>query len=180
MSARLCNSNILWKKFMGVCVDVGLKMFRSQSEFIAKIKQKTLIRLDLVAWFTKRLLSSKTLHIVMKDKFATIIRVVNYVKASAVNIKLFTTYMDSNHETLLFHTSFRCLSNVNMVARLYKMKNELMLLLKLTGNSIFLVNKIKRISSDVGKPCWYFSGVKWFKFDFAGQEYQLYQWLRCH
>ena len=70
----------------------------------------------------------------MKDKFATIIRAVNYryVKASAANTKLFTKLckdMDSIYEILLFHTSVRWLLRINMSAYMYEyeIKDELRL-----------------------------------------------------
>ena len=49
----------------------------------------------------------KALLIVMKDKLATIIRAVNYIKTTALNTKLFTKLcknMDYNQWTPLFYT----------------------------------------------------------------------------
>ena len=66
----------------------------------------------------QKALSCSTLPIAMKDKLATIIQAVNFVKASAVNTKLFTKLgkdMDSNHDTLLFHTSVQWLSKANLL-----------------------------------------------------------------
>ena len=66
----------------------------------------------------------------MKDKLATIIRAVNYVKASAVNTKFFTKVckdMNFNFATVLFHIAVEWLSKVNMLARMYEIKDELML-----------------------------------------------------
>ena len=48
----------------------------------------------------QEILGSSTLPIAMRDKHATIIRAVKYVKASAVDTKLFTKLkkdMNSNH-----------------------------------------------------------------------------------
>ena len=41
--------------------------------------------------------------------------------------------MDSNHETLVFHSSIWWLSKVNMLAGVYEMKDELMLFFKRRG-----------------------------------------------
>ena len=120
---------------MDVYIDGG-QTFGSQSKFIVKIKQTPNgVRSH---WMIHReALSYRT--IAMKDKLATIIQAFNCVKASAVNAKLFTKLskdMDSNHETLLFHTSVRWLSNFKLLAPKYKIKDELMLLFfsKLLGN----------------------------------------------
>ena len=50
-----------------------------------------------------------------------------------------------------FNTSVRWLLKVNIVVRVHEMKDELMLLFKPHGNSIFFFNQIKRVLSDVGK-----------------------------
>ena len=58
----------------------------------------------------------------MKDKHATIKRAVNYVKASAVNTKLFTNLckdLNFNYETMLFHTPVGWLEKFNMLAWMY-------------------------------------------------------------
>ena len=62
----------------------------------------------------------------MKDKLAIGIRVVNFVKASATNTKLFNHLckeMDSAYETLLFHTAVRWLSKGNKLGRVYDLRH---------------------------------------------------------
>ena len=103
--------------------------FGSRSEFIAKIK-KTYNGVRSHCVIHREALSFSILPTAMKDKLATIIRAVNYVKARAVNTKLFTKLcndMDSNYKTLLFHTFVWWLSQFKLLARMYKVKNELML-----------------------------------------------------
>ena len=78
-------------------------------------------------------LAAKTLSPGMKDKLTVIIRIVNFVKTSAVNTRLFSKLckdMNSDHETLLFHTSVRWLSKGNVVARVYEMREELTVFLE--------------------------------------------------
>lgn len=63
------------------------------------------------------------------------IKVVNVIKSSALNTRLFKklcTEMDSDHEALLFHTEVRWLSKGNMLGRLYELRAEV---------EIFLVDK---------------------------------------
>ena len=80
----------LEKKIVDVCIDGGLTMFGFRSEFNAKIKDKTPDTDGCHYVIHGEPLSSSTLPIAIKDKFATIIQAVNYVEASAVNKKLFT------------------------------------------------------------------------------------------
>ena len=44
-----------WEKFVGAYTDGNLTIFRSQSEFIAKMRKKPLMGLDLIARFTESL-----------------------------------------------------------------------------------------------------------------------------
>ena len=63
------------------------------------------------------------------------IKVVNFIKKSALNTRLFKQLcsdMNSEHETLLFHTEVRWLSKGNMLSRLYELREEV---------QIFLTNK---------------------------------------
>jgi len=46
---------------------------------------------------------------------------------------MFRKDMDSNHETLLFHTSVRCLSKGNILAPVYEIRDELNLFLETRG-----------------------------------------------
>ena len=61
--------------------------------------------------------------------------------------------------------------NVNMLAPMYEIKDELTLFFEADGNKIFFVYRIKGVSSDVGKLRKYFQSVKNFKFYFSKQEY---------
>ena len=72
----------------------------------------------------------------MKKKLSIIIKLVNFVKKSATNTRLFSQLckdMDSNHKTLLFYTSVRWLSKSNMLDRVYELMNELKTFLESRG-----------------------------------------------
>ena len=78
-------------------------------------------------------LASKTLPAAMKEKLAIIIRIVNFIKSSAVNSQLFSQlckHKDSNHENLLFPTNVQWLSKGNMLARVYGLKDEVSVFLE--------------------------------------------------
>ena len=114
LSARLLQQQYavgcLGKNFVGVFIDDSLTVFGSQSEFIVKIGKNTRNASRSHCVIHRETLGFRTLFIAIKDKLAAIILAVNYVKASAVNTKLFIKLckdIDSNHETLLFYTFVR-------------------------------------------------------------------------
>ncbi|XP_076063291.1 uncharacterized protein LOC143038157 [Oratosquilla oratoria] len=63
----------------------------------------------------------------MMDVLNVAIKIVNFVKAGALNSRLFKLLfkdMESEHEALLFHTNVRWLSKGNMLGRLYELREE--------------------------------------------------------
>lgn len=136
------NNGMKWEKLVGVCTDGAPAMIGSRSGFIARIKQISPNAVGSHCVIHREALASRTLPAAMKDHLAIIIRAVNFVKTSAVNTRLFTKLcqdMDSNHETLLFHTSVRWLSKGNMLARVYDMRDELKLFLEAHGKKDLLL-----------------------------------------
>ena len=64
-------------------------------------------------------------------------KIINFVKASALNTRLFKQLCDdlgSEHTSLLYHTEVRWLSHGNATKRLFEMKNEMLLLFKELGH----------------------------------------------
>ena len=97
----------------------------------------------------------------MKDKLAIAIRVVNFVKTSATNTRLFNHLckeMDSAYETLLFHTAVRWLLKGNMLGRVYDMREEVRRVLEShrKQDRSPIVIYITRISTDIGISCGHF------------------------
>ena len=108
-------------------------MLGCRSGFIARMKRRSPNTVGSHCVIHREALAAKTLSPGMKDKLTVIIRIVNFVKTSAVNTSLFSKLckdMDSDHETLLFHTSVRWSSKGNVVARVYEMRAELTVFLE--------------------------------------------------
>ncbi|CAG4975310.1 unnamed protein product [Parnassius apollo] len=81
----------------------------------------------------RQALVSKTLPQKLLQTLDSAIRIVNYIKSSALNSRLFTLLcedLDSDHKNLLYHTEVRWLSKGNMLARLYELKEEVILFLQ--------------------------------------------------
>ncbi|CAH1956841.1 unnamed protein product [Acanthoscelides obtectus] len=73
----------------------------------------------------RQALASKTLPQKSRQTLDSAIRIVNYIKSSALNSRLFTLLcedLDSDHKALLFNTKVRWLSKGNMLVRVYGLK----------------------------------------------------------
>ena len=70
-----------------------------------------------------------------------VIKVVNYVKSSALNIRLFRKLckdMDPDHSALLYHTQVRWLSKGNMFSRIFELKEVKLFLLAKQKHDLLL------------------------------------------
>ena len=66
-----------------------------------------------------------------------VLKIIHFVKTSALNIRLFKQLCEdlgSEHTSLLYHTEVRYLSRGNATKRLFAMKNEMLLLFKELGH----------------------------------------------
>ena len=131
-----------WEKLVGVCTDGAPAMLGCRSGFITRVKQKNPDTVGTHCVIHREALASKTLPAAMKNKLAIVIRIVNFIKSSAVNSRLFSQLckqMDFNHENLLFHTNVRWLSKRNMLARVYGLKDEVSIFLESQGKQDLLL-----------------------------------------
>ena len=83
------DNGLQWEKLVGICTDGAPTMLGSQSGFIARIQQKSPNAVGTHCVIHREALASKTLTAAIKDKLAIAIRVVNFIKASATNTRLF-------------------------------------------------------------------------------------------
>jgi hypothetical protein len=77
-------------------------------------------------------LAAKTLPSELKNVLEVCIKVVNTIKSSALNSRLFKilcSELSAEHSVLLFHTEVRWLSKGNMFERLYELKSEVEIML---------------------------------------------------
>ncbi|CAH1964559.1 unnamed protein product [Acanthoscelides obtectus] len=105
-----------WKKLIALCTDGAPAMIGVRSG-LAKKPQKLRQTLD------------------------SAIRIVNYIKSSALNSRLFTLLcedLNSDHKVLLFNTEVSWLSKGNMLARLYELEEEGILFLEFKEKHYFL------------------------------------------
>ena len=117
-----------WNKLVGVCTDGAPAMLGSRSGFITQVKQKNLEVVGTHCMIHREALASKTLPARLRATLTEVIKVVNYVKGSALNTRLFRqlcSHFDSTHHDLLFYTQVRWLSKGNMLESVLELRYEL-------------------------------------------------------
>ena len=134
-----------WNKLVGVCTDGAPAMLGSRSGFIAQVKQRNPDVVGTHCMIHREALASKTLPAKLRATLTIVIKVVNFVKGSALNTRLFRqlcTHYDSIHHDLLFYTQVRWLSKGNMLDRVTELRYELETFLDVQGkNDLFQAMK---------------------------------------
>ncbi|XP_068200706.1 protein FAM200C-like [Palaemon carinicauda] len=100
--------NISWDSLVGVCTTGALAMLGSRSAFVTLVKQKNP--------------AVESTHCLIH------IKVVNFIKGSALNTRLFHRLceaMEPDPESLLFHTQVRELTKGHMLQRVLELFDEL-------------------------------------------------------
>ena len=104
-------TGLKWSKLVGVCTDGAPAMIGANSGLISLVKQKNPAVQGTHCMIHKASLVSKTIPRRLHTNLSVIIKVVNYVKSSALNTRLFSKLcenMDADHTKLLYHTQVRC------------------------------------------------------------------------
>ncbi|XP_076053603.1 zinc finger BED domain-containing protein 5-like [Oratosquilla oratoria] len=120
-------NQLSWESLVGVCTDGAPAMRGLRSGFVTKVKEKNPSVMSTHCILHREDLASRTLPVEMMDVLNVAIKIVNFVKAGALNSRLFKLLckdMESEHEALLFHTNVRWLSKGNMLGRLYELREE--------------------------------------------------------
>ncbi len=116
-----------WGKLVHACTDGAPAMLGARSGFAKLLKQKNPKAVTLHCIIHREALASRTMTQPLKEALETAIGVVNFVKASALNTRLFRRLyqnMESDYEGLLFHTTVRWLSKGDMLNRLVHLLPE--------------------------------------------------------
>ena len=120
-------TELSWSKLVGVCTDGAPAMIGANSGLISLVKQKNPTSQGTHCMIYKAALVSKTIPKRLHEHMSVVIKVVNYVKSSALNTRLFSKLckdMDADHTALLYHTQARWLSKGNMLSRIFELREE--------------------------------------------------------
>ena len=101
--------SISWDKVGSLCTDDGAPaMMGHRSGFTTLVKQRALHVTTSHCILHRHALATRTLPIVFKVVLDTAVRVVNFIRGSSMNHRLFKAFcneMGTKHQVLLFHTS---------------------------------------------------------------------------
>lgn len=121
------SNNLSWENLIGVCTDGAPAMLGSRSGFTTLVKLKNPDVVATHCMIHREALASKTLPENLKSLLIEVIRVVNHIKGSALNTRLFHQLcdkVDATHLSLIFHTQVRWLTKGNMLARFFELRYE--------------------------------------------------------
>ena len=126
-------TELSWSKLVGLCIYGAPAMIGANSGLISLVKQKNPAIQGTHCMIHKAAaLVSKTIPKRLHEHMSVVIKVVNYVKSSALNTRLFSKLckdMDADHTALLYHTQVRWLSKGNMLSRIFELREEVKLFL---------------------------------------------------
>lgn len=129
----LCCKEIPWKKCIGLCTDGAASMTGKHSGVLAKIRSVASENMIFTHCFIHREhLAAKKLSTQLNDALTQAVKIVNFIRASALNSRLFEILcreMGSEHEHLLLHAEVRWLSRGKVLTRLYELRHEVKILL---------------------------------------------------
>lgn len=149
LNAFMTKCGLDWANCKGITSDGAANMTGKNSGVVRRIKDAAGQNIVWNHCFIHReALASKRippeLEVVMKD----IIKVVNFIKGSALNSRLFEalcTEMGAEHKHLLFHTDVRWLSKGRAITRVYELRDEI---------HAFLTEKLSPLTNSVRDEKW--------------------------
>ena len=121
-------NGIAWKNLCGVCTDGAPAMLGSKSGFEALVQKKTPNVLFTHCFIHREALASKTLPCGQQGVLKVTIKIVNFVKSSALHtclIRKLCKTIESEHINLLYYTKFWWLSKGNVLLRVFELHDEL-------------------------------------------------------
>lgn len=126
------NHDLKWEKLVGFCTDGAPAMLGCRSSLATLVKEKNPSTLTTHCVIHRQALATKTLPEELANVLKLSIKLVNFVKSKALNTRIFKKLcveLDSEYDTLLFHTEVRWLSKGNVLKRLYELKEEMKIFL---------------------------------------------------
>ena len=122
-------NDLEWSKLVGCTTDGAPAMLGRKSGFQSYVKA-VLPKIIFTHCFIHRFaLCAKVLPPELLSCLQQIVKIVNFVKTSALNTRIFANLcadLGSYHKCLLFYTEVRWLSRGNMTRRVFELRNELL------------------------------------------------------
>ena len=124
----LQNHDIPWGNVCGVCTDGPPAMLGCRSGFQRLVINASSKAIGTHCMIHRQVLATKTLPQEFQHIMKSIVRVVNFVKTSTSNSRLFSklcSELDASNNVLLFHTDVRWLSRSKVLAHVFYLCDEL-------------------------------------------------------
>ena len=125
-------NGISWEKCVGVCSDGARAMTERHGGVVTRIQSVAPNAVFTHCTIHREALAAKTLQSSFKGVLDNAIKVVNMIKARALNSRMFTIMrndMGAEHDKLLLHTEVRWLSKGKVLFRLFELRAEVRLFL---------------------------------------------------
>ncbi|XP_067932634.1 SCAN domain-containing protein 3-like [Watersipora subatra] len=122
-----------WGKLIGGCTDGAPAMLGCRAGFAQLVKENNPLLVSTHCFIHRQALAAKPLLKRLQEHLSSVIKVVNFIKGSALQTRLFHKLckdMDAVHSSLLFHTKVRWLSNGNMLLHFFNLRAEINKFLK--------------------------------------------------
>ena len=119
-----------WGNLFGCTTDGAPSMLGRKSGFQAHVKAVSPRVISVYCFIHRFALCTKVLPAKLLMCLNRVVKIVNFVKTSALNTRLFKVLCESlgsDHTCLLYHTEVRWLSRGNTTKRFFEMRNELLL-----------------------------------------------------
>jgi len=117
-----------WSMLVGCTTDGAPAMLGRKSGFQAYVKNVAANATFVHSFIHRFALCTKVLPSELMSCLNKITKIVNFIKTSALNSRLFASLCEdvcSEHKCLLFHTEVRWLSRGNMTRRVFELRHEL-------------------------------------------------------
>nr|XP_047128377.1 SCAN domain-containing protein 3-like [Hydra vulgaris] len=121
------DNQLQWKYLFGITTDGAPAMMGCKSGLQTRVKEIAPNVVGVHCFIHRQALATKTLPGSLKTVFNQLVKLVNYIKSSALNTRLFTKFcsdLNAEHNKLLFYTSVRWLSAGNFLERFFMLRNE--------------------------------------------------------
>ena len=122
--------NLNWSKLVSICTDGAPSMIGCKSGFTAKVSQIAPHVKFTHCFIHRYALAVKTLPENLKKSLETVVKIINYLKSSATNSRIFQQLCESlgcARTVLLLHTEVRWLSRGRVLHRFLELKEEIKL-----------------------------------------------------
>uniref|UniRef100_A0A2S2QQH2 Zinc finger BED domain-containing protein 5 n=1 Tax=Sipha flava TaxID=143950 RepID=A0A2S2QQH2_9HEMI len=134
------NNGISWSDCVGICTDGAPSMTVNIKGFVTLAKMKNPLIVKTHCFIHREALMTKTLGSDLNSILINAVRIVNYIKGKPLKSRIFAEIcnsMDAGFTNLLYHTEVRWLSRGKVLARLYELKEELLLFFMEEDNEEF-------------------------------------------